>query len=192
MRYLRIFFTFLGYCSFIFMVCAATFIYIGKLKKEKAATAMPAATLQVLSMNTDTVAAERPNIIREFKPISRSLPAQKHKPAVAARKKRPIASTMPRAAPKPKPMPPKRAEPKPVLYTATVKEPWRPAKKTTVSKRRWKKPAAAQPLQTELPPCTLSFRATDNSANQRTGRGTESTKQIRFPDGAQALSDRNK
>lgn len=161
MRYIRIFFTFLGYCTFIALVGAASFWYIGYLKNKKQVEST--VSFQDISMTPEKTVPER--TLPEFEPISRPAAA---KPTAKAQKRkqpthyRPVKSSTPAAAPKPVEYA-ASIEPAAIRAPAKAKPIQKPAK--SAKARKVKQPQ----YQAELPPCTLSYKVTDNGASPRTG-----------------------
>ncbi len=173
MKYIRAFFNFLGFLTFVSMVVAATFWYVG-YQRNKAKTST--VTFKDVSMTpvkeeTTTTTADL-ETIPEIQPISRPAardhlvdPKPTGKPA-----RKPATKPAKTAAAKPAPV----AKPVPVTYTTTVEKPrTAPAKRQPARKpaRKIERQQPAPAPQTDLSPCTLSFKATDRSGNQRTGHG---------------------
>lgn len=173
MKYIRAFFNFLGFLTFVSMVGAATFWYVG-YQRNKAKTST--VTFKDVSMTpvkeeTTTTTTEQ-ETLPEIQPISRPAardhlvdPKPTGKPA-----RKPATKPAKTAAAKPAPV----AKPVPVTYTTTEKR-TAPAKRQAARKPARKierqQPAPAPAPQSDLSPCTLSFKATDRSGNQRTGHG---------------------
>jgi len=172
MKYVRAFFNFLGFLSFVSMVGAATFFWIG-YQRNKAKTST--VTFKDVSMTpakeeTTTTTAADLETIPDIQPISRPAardrlvdPKPTGKPA-----RKPATKPAKTAAAKPAPV----AKPVPVTYTTTEKR-TAPAKRQPARKpaRKIERQQPAPAPQTDLSPCTLSFKATDRSGNQRTGHG---------------------
>lgn len=175
MKYIRIFFTFLGYCTFICLVGAATFWYIGQKRAAAKAAANPESTI-VFQDNTAPTTPAAVDKLREFAPISRAAAPDKlvdpaAKPVV---RKKPVAAPKPVAKPAPKPI--VATKPAPIAYATPTKAkptakvaPAKPAAKPAPAR---KKPAS-HPIDTELPPPTISFRVTDNTRPARAGSGID-------------------
>ena len=173
MKYIRIFFSFLGYCTFICAIGAATFWYIGQKKAAAKAAANPESVVVFQDNTAPTTPAAPDRLVepttqpelREFAPISRpAAPDKLVDPAEAkpARKK-PVAAAKPVAKPATKP----GVATKPVVATKVA------AAKPTAKPAPARKKPASRPIQAELPPSTLSFRVTDNTRPARAGSGID-------------------
>lgn len=169
MKYIRAFFNFLGFLTFVSMVGAATFWYVG-YQRNKAKTST--VTFKDVSMTPvkETTTTTEPETPPDIQPISRPAardhlvdPKPTGKPA-----RKPATKPAKTAAAKPAPV----AKPVPVTYTTTEKR-TAPAKRQAARKpaRKIERQQPAPAPQTDLSPCTLSFKATDRSGNQRTGHG---------------------
>ena len=172
MKYVRIFFTFIGYLTFTALIGAATFIYIGHKKARAKSLGQVVSNVNLAdstrsSLTTVAMTPMRNEEIAEPSPISTAVPT-----ASAARKHR--AKEL-HGRPKAK-----VKEPDPVAYIfreePTPKErEWNPIESSKpkpykqAKPSRYHKPAKQQ--ASELPQCTLSFRATDNNSSPRTGKG---------------------
>lgn len=171
MKYIRAFFNFLGFLTFVSMVGAATFFWIGyqKNKTQTSKVTFKDVSMTPVKENTTTTEPETPP---DIQPISRPAardhlvdPKPTGKPA-----RKPATKPAKTAAAKPAPV----AKPVPVTYTTTVEKPrTAPAKRQPARKpaRKIERQQPAPAPQTDLSPCTLSFKATDRSGNQRTGHG---------------------
>jgi len=166
MKYIRAFFNFLGFLTFVAMLGAATFWFIGYQKNKVHTSSVTFKDITLTPVKTEEVTTtDSHETFPDFKPISR--PAAPDK-LVEPRRIKPAA--------KPTVQPAKKAVSntvpavKPVTYVKKPKTiPAAPA--TRVPKKRPAKALAKPATHTELSPCTLVFRATDNGASPRTGRG---------------------
>lgn len=162
-KYITAFFTFVGYVTFLFAMGAGIVLYIGHRKSQAAeAAVMSTQDGQVVSLTpekqADTLTTQE-QTLPHFQPISRKpLSATKTKPV---RKPTPTVSAKPATASVSAPA--TYAAPK-VRQTVIVEK---AAPKAPRKKRTTPKPT---PVQEYLPPCTLTWRATDNTASPRTGR----------------------
>lgn len=166
MKYIRIFFTFLGYCTFTAIIGAATFWYIGYKRQQKATES----TVQFRDISMTPVATtEAP---AEVPPGQLTVPPQV---SPSPRK------TAPKSGRKTTPVSVRTTPAKPVTMSAPVSVPVSaPEKKFVPSAkkaRRTKPMAKTQPATMYPTPqtSTLTFRAEDNRSNPRatprTGRG---------------------
>lgn len=173
MKYIRAFFNFLGFLTFIAMVGAATFWYIGYQKNKVVSSTVTFKDVSMTPVKEETTTTTGADLetLPEIQPISKPA-ARDHlvdpKPSKPARK--PATKPAKTIAAKPAPA----AKPVPVTYTTTVTK--APAKRTPTRKpsRKIERQQATAPTpapQSDLSPCTLTFRATDRSGNQRTGHG---------------------
>lgn len=173
MKYIRIFFTFLGYLTFTAIIGGATFWYIGYHKAQKKVEST--VSLREISMTPEkqpdtTTVSMSVQKLPEFQPISRKpLSASKPKPVRAKTDNKPPKTT-PSVSVAPVTYATKKAAP-----AAIASKPVATAKKT-VSARPVKSKAKHSPTASHadlgLPAeSTLSFRVTDNGTNPRTGRG---------------------
>lgn len=159
MKYIRAFFTFIGYCTTVAAIGGGIFWYIGHRKAMQKTEST--VTLQEISMTP----AKEP----QLEPVT--FQAVPEPPQVYPRKSAPVAV---RKAPATTEKKPAKVS-APVTYAAPkaarkiVVEKAKPDVKQTRTTPR-KKSAAPPPVQEQLPPCTLSYKATDTS-NPRTGRG---------------------
>lgn len=171
MKYIRLFFTTLGYITFIAGVGAAAFWYVGYKKNQKNLTST--VTFHDAATVSMTPKKETTPVLQEFEPISRPAASNKLVYPAARKKTRTKPAAPAKAAPavKPAKKPLEYTTAKPIVYASPRKEAARPAATKPARKKHAAAVAAktAAPPKPELPPCTLSFRATDNSANQRTG-----------------------
>jgi len=168
MKYIRAFFNFLGFLTFVSMVGAATFWYVG-YQRNKAKTST--VTFKDVSMTpvkeeTATTTTEQ-ETLPEIQPISKPA-ARDHlveaKPNKTARK--------PAKTPAAKPTP--VAKPVPVTYTVEKRKAApksKPAAHKPARKAERKQSLPVPAPQSDLSPCTLTFKATDRSGNERTGHG---------------------
>lgn len=141
------------------------------MKKAQAkAKANPESSIVFQDNTAPTTPQKQELELVEPTPISRAAAPDRlvNPPAKPARK--PATKPAKTIAAKPAPA----AKPVPVTYTTTVTK--APAKRTPTRKpsRKIERQQAAAPTpapQSDLSPCTLTFKATDRSGNQRTGHG---------------------
>lgn len=171
MKYIRAFFNFLGFLTFVSMVGAATFWYVGYQRNKAKTSTVTFKDVSMTPVKEETTTTEQetlPDIQAISRPAARDHlvdPKPTGKPA-----RKPATKPAKTAAAKPAPV----AKPVPVTYTTTEKR-TAPAKRQAARKPARKierqQPAPAPAPQSDLSPCTLSFKATDRSGNQRTGHG---------------------
>lgn len=180
------FFTFLGYCTFIFAVGAGTIIFIGYQKsKAHEAAVMASSPTQVVAMTpaneeapADTATqwqelpeppyvSVRPRTSTSVKK-SASVPAKKTTPKKSA----PVSASASVTKPAAVSAPVTYAVPEKKRTIVAKKEVAAPLKKTVKAK---KKTAPATATATEyMPPLLRTWQATDNS-NPRTGSASATT-----------------
>lgn len=165
MKYVRAFFNFLGFLTFIALVGAGTFWYIGYQKNKVSTSTVTFKDVTMTPVKEETTITTNPETIPDIQPISRPA-ARDH--LVDPKPTKKAAKPAKKPAAKPAPVV------KPVTYTTTVKK--APEKRTPTRKpsRKPERQQAAAPTpapQSDLSPCTLTFKATDRSGNQRTGHG---------------------
>lgn len=181
MKYLRIFFTFLGYVTFLCLIGAATFWYLGRRKAQERAQVIESTVTYQDNADpgaTTAVPMTPARTLPDLEPISTST-AVPRMPA-AERPRITTRTTVPKATrPNPKPAPVER---KPVLEPITYAAPKKETLKPTPKARRSAPPPSGgggrgwgrdrnEDDRTGLPaaPLTVSYRATDNTASLRTG-----------------------
>lgn len=174
MKYIRIFFTFLGYITFVALIGAGTFIYVGHLKKVESQSVV--SFQDNTGFHTDTIAmTPQKQTLELIDPTPISQPATRdHLVDPPATKRTKKAA----AAPKPKPAP--VAASKPITYTAPTKaavkpqKTVKPARSAKPQRRSAPEPIAAANNNTDLGLPTTSirtFQVTDRAGRERTGHG---------------------
>jgi len=172
MKYVRAFFNILGFLTFIGMVGAATFWYIGYQKNKVSSSTVTFKDVTMTPVKeTTTITTADPETLPDIQRISRPA-ARDHlvDPTPISNPTKKAAKPAKKPVAKPAPV----VKPVPVTYTTTATKV--PAKRTPTRKpsRKPERQQAAAPTpapQSDLSPCTLTFKATDRSGNQRTGHG---------------------
>lgn len=165
MKYIRAFFNFLGFLTFVTLIGAATFWFIGyqKNKVQTSKVTFRDLTLTPVKVEEVTTATPSRETFPDFQPIS--------KPAAPDKLVQPRGM---RTKPVAKPAKPAKKPLKPEVKPVTYAKPSKPLASTPAKRTQSKKPARVRlerAVHSDLSPCTLTFRATDNGASPRTGRG---------------------
>jgi len=170
MKYIRIFFTFLGYITFIAIIGAGTFWYVG-MKKAQAKARANAETSITFQDNTDTIAMKPQKQTLELidpTPISRPDTPDHLVDPPAKRTKKAAAAPKPKSAQAPKPTPKPEPATKPVAYAKPAAKPKQARPKRT---RQTSAPIADAAPKPELGTSILRYQVTDRAGRERTGHG---------------------